>query len=423
MRWKRFISIKTVLPILLVWEFAEPFERMEYIGEKARQVREAVMNLSGQTLHWVSLIAGLLWLTLFASWPELKQKFPNLRFPKSTHERVHELHHVVMDPETGHSDRIKSVESKLQTDFATVQDVAKRDNEVAIAAFQAARQITAGIDTFLNAPASLFGTLWIAVNSDVNAPGFTYECNCLNVGGMPCTIKKVVIHLDHASFEQNAEDAIIDEQLIKTKPLGKFERCGLIKVPLVSIEKLRQVRFENARLIDDSGTSHYVEVRVSGESLVDRLSTVEMWVGHREPHGGLWRDLVNIRGELHGNYTLMLLDLTQLMAEATGLAEGLLNIRKLAPSGGAALLPFSRDWSIAAPSVIEAEWAASVNAHVIHCRNFCKNYGTVEPAVIDSGFLSQLWNSQASPEQCLSWIQAQWARLLIARRDKVSESA
>jgi hypothetical protein len=155
----------------------------------------------------------------------------------------------------------------------------------------------------------------------------------------------------------------------------------------------------------------------------ERLRSLKMWVGVDTPHGGLWRDLVSVRSELHGNYTLMLLDLTQLMAEATGLAEGLLNIRKLSPSCGAARAPFSNDWSESIPSAIEAAWAASVNAHITHCKNFSNNYGLPEPTVIDAGFRAQLWSSQTDLGQSLSWIQVQFEKLLRFRRETVKENA
>lgn len=232
------------------------------------------------------------------------------------HEKVHELHHAMTDPEKGHNVRLNSIEERL-TVFPTAesvenkfhllfQDIINREsllktslsdsNEaVEILSRQAGNfgaqldnirkqindignngaQRIAEIQTSLRAlaehfdgPANLFGTVWIFLvpespNVGDGGPRIFYKCNCLNVGGVSCQIRKVVLHLENNSSEQDVEDTILEQQIITVRPFGKFERSGLIKTPHISFERLQRTRFRNVRLYEASGAQHYVDVRVS----------------------------------------------------------------------------------------------------------------------------------------------------------------
>lgn len=194
-----------------------------------------------------------------------------------------------------------------------------------------------------NTPATFFGTIWITIvaerSVETDGSSFTYECNCLNVGGMPCQVKKVVVHLDHDSFEQNAEDALVDQALVITAPLRKFERVGRINVPNVSTDKLRQVRFENARLIDDSGKTHYVDVRLSGDTILAE-------------HYRLRRDIPG--------FACYLADIATLIGEAETLRNGLAEIKRQHP---AVIEPILSAWNI------------SLQCHRNRCTFFASLYG------------------------------------------------
>jgi len=268
-----------VLPLwilfLWVWSILAEVHLAAFVVEKWENVKMFI-----HSHPWPILALAILGILLVAVWPEIAKSDLGklLRLPKTPHQKLHELHHAIFAPQIGHCDRIEAVESKLKTDFATVADVQKRDLQVATTALEAIDGRTAGIEKFLKSPPKMFGTVWITINSQsVYSEGeesrFTYNCNCLNIGGNNCTIKKVLIHLDHTSFDQDVESVFLDQELIDTAPLGTFEKSGQIKVPLVSTVILRQVRFENARLIYSYGKSHYVDVRVSDTTILDRTAS------------------------------------------------------------------------------------------------------------------------------------------------------
>ncbi len=74
---KRLRSLFKVIAIpawaILLWETAEPLERVEYINDKRRQVWELAVTPEGRVLL---LIGGFLWLTAVILWPELKERLP-----------------------------------------------------------------------------------------------------------------------------------------------------------------------------------------------------------------------------------------------------------------------------------------------------------------------------------------------------------
>ena len=58
-----------------------------------------------------------------------------------------------------------------------------------------------------------------------------------------------------------------------------------------AIGVLRQETIDELRKLGD------VIVSVNARTY-ERLNALDQWVGHNEPHGGLWRDLVIVRGEV-----------------------------------------------------------------------------------------------------------------------------
>jgi hypothetical protein len=156
----------------------------------------------------------------------------------------------------------------------------------------------------------------------------------------------------------------------------------------------------------------------------DRISTLEHWVGHKEPHAGLWRELNTVRDELHGDYISFLLDITQLMAEATALSARLMDIGTLYPDSIQVRAPFSQDWVKIRATVggeLTAKWAMAVKHHLGHCRIFARAVGLPENLLVDPALSNQLWNSQEPLGQCLNWLLLHWEHIKAAREMKKSD--
>jgi hypothetical protein len=136
------IAKRVTLPgwVLVGWAAIEMLHTGGFAVDK---ITAAYDFLGGHPIYL--LLAGLVWIFGWAAWPEyIKPWWPSwLRFT-TMHERVHALHHVVMEPETGHCDRIKAAEKRLAL-TVLLTDVAERDRQLGVLVLTSKQEIDQAI--------------------------------------------------------------------------------------------------------------------------------------------------------------------------------------------------------------------------------------------------------------------------------------
>ena len=294
-RLRRLAQIPGLLGLgAVVWALAEVLHTGSFIVESADRVTGFFFERPV-----ITCVAAVLWLFMWMVWPDIRKAYPGLRFPKTIHEKVHDL-------TVTHSGLVSEVATLVEGGIATLTAVSTLNTTLSERIAESAR----GVQDSIN-------------------------------GRLRSIEHSLVVHSERVNELEGFVKVVRDGQLA-------------------------------------------------------------------------------LRGDIHGAYLPYLLDITQLMSEATSIIEGLINIGTLHPDSAEAALPFSKDWS-KARSTIAGTWALSVNDHLKHCTNFAKAYGVPELVVVDQGFKSRIWSTQEPREKCLGWLQVQWAQLSTARRKKITE--